>query len=102
MPPTAVSGANPDAPHQPDGQLVDVGIFRERAKGSSDSGHSARTEPTRVTPVPYEVAWTGAAQRALTRLLEKVGTAVIEFCYGALAENPERAIEHRSDVYRPR
>ncbi len=88
--------------------------------------------------VPYQVAWTGAARRALTRLPEKVGTAVIEFCYGALAENPQRvgkslkfdltgvhsahrgdfrviyrindadgridvvAIEHRSDVYRPR
>jgi mRNA-degrading endonuclease RelE of RelBE toxin-antitoxin system len=88
--------------------------------------------------VPYEVAWTGAARLALTRLPEKVGTAVIEFCYGALAENPQRvgkslkvdltglhsarrgdfrviyrideadrrievvAIEHRSDVYRPR
>lgn len=87
---------------------------------------------------PYEVAWTGAAKRALTRLPEKVGTAVIEFCYGALAKNPQRvgkslkfdlaglhsarrgdfrviyqineadrridlvAIEHRSDVYRPR
>jgi mRNA interferase RelE/StbE len=91
-----------------------------------------------VTPAPYEVAWTGAARRALTRLPEKVGTAVIEFCYGALAENQQRvgkslrfdltglhsarrgdfrvvyrinepdrridvvAIEHRSDVYRPR
>jgi mRNA interferase RelE/StbE len=88
--------------------------------------------------VPYEVAWTGAARRALTRLPEKVGTAVIEFCYGTLAENPQRvgkslkfdltglhiarrgdfrviyrideadrrievvAIQHRSDVYRPR
>ena len=91
-----------------------------------------------MTSPPYEVAWTGATRRALTRLSEKVGTAVIEFCYGALAENPPRvgkslkldltglhsarrgdfrvvyriseedrridvvAIEHRSDVYRPR
>ncbi len=91
-----------------------------------------------MTPVPYEVAWTSAAKRALTRLPEKVATAVIEFCYGALAENPQRvgkslrfdltglhsarrgdfrivyliseqsrridvvAVEHRSDVYRPR
>ncbi|MDQ3734550.1 MAG: type II toxin-antitoxin system RelE/ParE family toxin [Actinomycetota bacterium] len=43
-----------------------------------------------MTPPPYEVAWTGAAKRALTRLPEKVGTAVIEFCYRALAENPSR------------
>jgi mRNA interferase RelE/StbE len=91
-----------------------------------------------VTLAPYEVAWTAAAKRALTRLPEKVGTAVVEFCYGALEENPQRvgkslkfdltglhsarrgdfrviyrinevdrridviAIEHRSDVYRPR
>jgi mRNA interferase RelE/StbE len=40
--------------------------------------------------VPYQVAWTGAARRALTRLPEKAGTAVIEFCYGALAKNPQR------------
>lgn len=91
-----------------------------------------------MTLVPYDIAWTGPAKRALTRLPEKVGTAVIEFSYGALAENPQRvgkslkfdlaglqsarrgdfrviyrineadrridvvAIEHRSDVYRPR
>ena len=91
-----------------------------------------------MTLAPYEVAWTGTAKRALERLPEKVGTAIIEFCYGALAENPQRvgkslqfdltglhsarrgdfrviyriieadrridvvAIEHRSDVYRPR
>ena len=91
-----------------------------------------------MTSAPYEVTWTGTAKRALTRLPEKVATAVVEFCYGALAENPQRvgkalkldlaglhsarrgdfrviyrinqadrridivAIEHRSDVYRPR
>jgi mRNA interferase RelE/StbE len=43
-----------------------------------------------VTLVPYEVAWTGTAKRALTRFPEKVGIAVVEFCYGALAENPQR------------
>ena len=43
-----------------------------------------------MTPTPYEVAWTGPAKRALTRLPEKVGTAVVEFCYGALAANPQR------------
>lgn len=91
-----------------------------------------------MTLASYEVAWTGAAKRALTRLPAKVGTAVVESSYGALAENPQRvgkplrfnltglhsarrgdfrviyrinetdrridiaAIEHRSDVYRPR
>lgn len=43
-----------------------------------------------MTPAPYEVAWTGTARRALTRLPEKVATAVIELCYGPLAENPQR------------
>jgi mRNA interferase RelE/StbE len=43
-----------------------------------------------VTQALYQVAWTRAAQRALARLPEKVGTAVVEFCYGALAENPRR------------
>lgn len=38
----------------------------------------------------YAVAWTASAQRALTRLPEKVGTAVIEFLYGSLAANPQR------------
>ena len=38
----------------------------------------------------YAVAWTASAQRALTRLPEKVATAVIEFLYGSLAANPQR------------
>jgi mRNA interferase RelE/StbE len=86
----------------------------------------------------FEIAWTGAARRALTRLPEKVATAVVGFLYGSLAASPHRvgkslklgleglrsarrgdyrviyriddqrclvtviAIEHRSDVYRPR
>ena len=86
----------------------------------------------------YAIAWTTASRRALTRLPEKAGTAVDEFLYGSLAENPHRAgkplklglqglrsarrgdyrviyriddhlrqvtvvaIEHRSDIYRPR
>lgn len=86
----------------------------------------------------YAVAWATSARRALTRLPEKVATAVVEFLYGSLADNPHRAckplklgleglhsarrgdyrviyriddgrhtvevmaIEHRSDVYRPR
>jgi mRNA interferase RelE/StbE len=40
--------------------------------------------------VPLEVAWTAAARRALQRLPEKVAAAVIEFCYGPLADNPHR------------
>ncbi len=39
---------------------------------------------------PHEIAWTGTAKRALTRLPEKVGAAVVEFCYGALSQNPQR------------
>jgi mRNA-degrading endonuclease RelE of RelBE toxin-antitoxin system len=91
-----------------------------------------------VTGAAFAVAWTTAARRPLTRLPEKVATAVVEFLYGSLAENPHRvgkplklglagmhsarrgdyrviyridddqrlvtviAIEHRSDIYRPR
>jgi len=91
-----------------------------------------------VTIAAFAIAWTTAARRALTRLPEKVATAVVEFLYGSLAENPHRtgkplklglegmhsarrgdyrviyriddeqhlvnviAIEHRSDIYRPR
>ena len=86
----------------------------------------------------YEVRLTAPAVRALRRLPEKISTAVLEFLYGSLAANPQRAgeplklgllglystrrgdyrvvyrideprhtievaaIEHRSDVYRPR
>ena len=86
----------------------------------------------------YTIAWTTAARRALTRLPEKVATAVVEFLYGSLAASPHRvgkplklsfeglhsarrgdyrviyriddeerlvtviAIDHRSDIYRPR
>lgn len=38
----------------------------------------------------YAVAWTASARWALTRLPEKVATAVIEFLYGSLAANPRR------------
>jgi mRNA interferase RelE/StbE len=91
-----------------------------------------------VTGSVFAIAWTAAVRRALTRLPEKIATAVIEFLYGSLAENPHRvgkplklglegmrsarrgdyrviyridddqrlvtvlAIEHRSDIYRPR
>ncbi|MBO0809351.1 MAG: type II toxin-antitoxin system RelE/ParE family toxin [Actinobacteria bacterium] len=86
----------------------------------------------------YAIAWTTPARRALTRLPEKIATAVVGFVYGSLAASPRRvgkplrlglkglhsarrgdyrviyrfeddrsrltvvAIEHRSDVYRPR
>lgn len=86
----------------------------------------------------FTIAWTAPARRSLTRLPEKVATAVVEFLYGSLAANPHRvgkqlklglsglhsarrgdyrviyrisdherhvdviAIEHRSDIYRPR
>lgn len=38
----------------------------------------------------YAVAWTASARRSMSRLPEKVGTAVVEFCYGSLADNPHR------------
>jgi mRNA interferase RelE/StbE len=38
----------------------------------------------------YTVAWTAPARRSMSRLPEKIGTAVVEFCYGSLAENPHR------------
>jgi mRNA interferase RelE/StbE len=38
----------------------------------------------------YSVAWTAPARRVVSRLPEKVGTAVVEFCYGSLADNPHR------------
>lgn len=39
---------------------------------------------------PHEIAWTPTAKRAIARLPEKVATAVVEFCYGSLADNPQR------------
>lgn len=38
----------------------------------------------------FEVAWSPTARRALTRLPEKVATAVVEFIYGPLAADPRR------------
>jgi mRNA-degrading endonuclease RelE of RelBE toxin-antitoxin system len=91
-----------------------------------------------VSDPAYAIAWTAPARRALARLPEKVATAVVEFLYGSVTDNPQRAgkplklgleglhsarrgdyrviyriddnrhrvevvaIEHRSDVYRPR
>ena len=38
----------------------------------------------------YAIAWTAPARRALGRVPEKVGSAVVEFCYGSLAASPHR------------
>jgi mRNA-degrading endonuclease RelE of RelBE toxin-antitoxin system len=43
-----------------------------------------------VSDHDYQIAWTSPARRALTRLPEKVATAVIEFLYGSLAAQPRR------------
>lgn len=43
-----------------------------------------------MTNPHYEIAWSPTAQRDLSRLPEKVASAVIEFAYGSLAEAPER------------
>lgn len=40
--------------------------------------------------MPFDLGWTPTAQRALVKLPEKVASAVIEFCYGPLADNPYR------------
>lgn len=39
---------------------------------------------------PFKIAWTASSRRALSKLPEKVGTAVVELCYGPLADNPAR------------
>jgi len=38
----------------------------------------------------YRVEWAPSGKRDLARLPEKVATAVVEFIYGGLAENPHR------------
>ncbi|MGB3687082.1 MAG: type II toxin-antitoxin system RelE/ParE family toxin [Ornithinimicrobium sp.] len=38
----------------------------------------------------FDISWSPTARRALIKLPEKVGTAVIEFIYGPLATNPHR------------
>ena len=43
-----------------------------------------------VTSDPFELAWTATAQRTLSRLPEKVASAVVGFAYGSLAANPGR------------
>lgn len=39
---------------------------------------------------PFDIAWSPSAVRDSARLPEKVAVAVVEFVYGALAENPRR------------
>jgi mRNA interferase RelE/StbE len=41
-------------------------------------------------PGAYRVDWAPTAKRDLARLPEKVATAVVEFVYGGLADNPRR------------
>lgn len=43
-----------------------------------------------MTTGDFEVAWTATARPCLSRLPEKVATAVVEFVYGSLAANPPR------------
>lgn len=43
-----------------------------------------------MSSTPYEIDWAASALRSLDRLPEKIATAVVEFVYGGLAENPER------------
>jgi mRNA interferase RelE/StbE len=43
-----------------------------------------------VSENAFAIAWTAASRRALTRLPEKVATAVVEFLYGSLASSPYR------------
>jgi mRNA-degrading endonuclease RelE of RelBE toxin-antitoxin system len=39
----------------------------------------------------YRIGWTAASKRSPARLPQKVPSAVIEFVYGPLADNPQRA-----------
>jgi mRNA-degrading endonuclease RelE of RelBE toxin-antitoxin system len=43
-----------------------------------------------VTSARYRVEFAPTAQRGLDRLPEKAATAAIEFCFGPLADNPQR------------
>jgi mRNA-degrading endonuclease RelE of RelBE toxin-antitoxin system len=38
----------------------------------------------------FEIAFSAPAQRALRRLPEKAGTAIVGFIFGSLAQNPHR------------
>jgi len=39
---------------------------------------------------PFTISWSASAQRDLGKLPEKIATAVVEFIYGGLADNPRR------------
>ena len=41
-------------------------------------------------PEAYRVEWAPSAKRDLARLPEKAATAVVEFIYSGLSDNPER------------
>lgn len=43
-----------------------------------------------TTAKPYEIDWAPSALRSLEQLPEKVATAVVEFVFGALTDNPQR------------
>ena len=43
-----------------------------------------------MTEGPFDIAWTPTSRRALSKLPEKVGTALVELCYGPLADNPAK------------
>ena len=43
-----------------------------------------------MTANDFEIALSAPAQRALRRLPEKAGVAVVEFIFGSLAQNPHR------------
>ncbi|MEP6463599.1 MAG: type II toxin-antitoxin system RelE/ParE family toxin [Frankiaceae bacterium] len=43
-----------------------------------------------MTDSTYSIAWAPSAKRDLARPPEKFATAIIEFIYGSLAENPRR------------
>jgi len=47
-----------------------------------------------TTDQRFDIAWAPTAQRDLAHHPEKVATAVVEFVYGALADNPRR-VGHR-------
>lgn len=43
-----------------------------------------------MSEAPLPIAWTPTAERALTRLPEKIAAAAVVFVYGPVAENPRR------------
>ena len=64
--------------------------------GATEAEVLSKEEALRLISRPvsehgFAIAWTAASRRALTRLPEKAATAVVEFLYGSLPENPRRA-----------